>query len=95
MVAGSNITFVSYLINLDQFEIARVQFDNQSMLLIIRSQTVTDRDGVRSRAFTATPFGLRNYQFAFTSPKMRIAFRNNLLWLIIGTRGSVSIGLIF
>lgn len=95
MVAGSNITFVSYLINLDQFEIARVQFDNQSMLLIIRSQTVTDRDGVRSRAFTATPLGLRNYQFAFTSPEMRIAFRNNLLWLIIGTSGSVSIGLIF
>jgi alpha-glucoside transport system permease protein len=95
MVSGSNITFVSYLINLDQFEIARVRFDDQSMLLIIRSQTVTNRDGVAGRAFTATPFGLRNYRFAFTSPEMQIAFRNNLLWLIFGTSGSVIIGLVF
>jgi alpha-glucoside transport system permease protein len=95
MVEGSNIEFVSYLINLDQFEIARMRFDEQSMWLIIRPQAVTDRDGETSRVFTATPFGLRNYRFAFSSPEMQIAFRNNILWLLIGTSGSVVIGLVF
>jgi alpha-glucoside transport system permease protein len=95
MIEGSNITFERYLINLDQFEIAHVRFDDQSMLLIIRSQTITNREGLTERVFTATPFGLRNYSFAFTSPEMRIAFRNNLLWLMFGTSGSVIIGLVF
>ncbi|EDX85095.1 ABC transporter, permease protein, putative [Synechococcus sp. PCC 7335] len=38
--------------------------------------------------------GLRNYIFAFTSPDMLIAFRNNLLWLVLVTGISVGLGLI-
>ena len=38
--------------------------------------------------------GLRNYIFAFTSPDMLIAFRNNLLWLVLVTSISVGLGLI-
>jgi alpha-glucoside transport system permease protein len=36
-----------------------------------------------------------NYSFVFTDPAMQIAIRNNALWLIIGTTGSVVIGLLF
>jgi alpha-glucoside transport system permease protein len=35
-----------------------------------------------------------NYSFAFTDPAMHIAFRNNLLWLILGTGGSLVLGLL-
>lgn len=35
-----------------------------------------------------------NYKFAFTNPQMLIVFRNNLLWLILGTFFSVFLGLI-
>lgn len=38
--------------------------------------------------------GLQNYIFAFTSPDMLIAFRNNLLWLVLVTGVSVGLGLI-
>ena len=38
--------------------------------------------------------GLKNYGFAFTDPDMLIAFRNNLLWLVLVTVISVSLGLI-
>lgn len=37
---------------------------------------------------------LENYKFAFTDPQMLIVFRNNLLWLILGTFFSVFLGLI-
>jgi alpha-glucoside transport system permease protein len=36
-----------------------------------------------------------NYGFAFTDPDMLVAFRNNVLWLVVGTAGSVAIGLLF
>jgi alpha-glucoside transport system permease protein len=36
-----------------------------------------------------------NYRFAFTDPDMLVAFRNNVLWLVVGTVGSVLIGLLF
>lgn len=36
-----------------------------------------------------------NYRFAFTDPDMLVAFRNNVLWLVVGTAGSVLIGLLF
>ncbi len=39
--------------------------------------------------------GLANYAFAFTDPAMRIALRNNALWLVIGTGVSVVVGLVF
>lgn len=38
---------------------------------------------------------LDNYAFVFTDPAMQVAMRNNALWLIIGTVGSVVIGLTF
>ena len=37
---------------------------------------------------------IENYKFALTDPDMLIAFRNNILWLVLGTGGSVVIGLI-
>jgi alpha-glucoside transport system permease protein len=36
-----------------------------------------------------------NYRFAFTDPDMLVAFRNNVLWLVVGTAVSVLIGLLF
>lgn len=36
-----------------------------------------------------------NYRFAFTDPDMLVAFRNNVLWLFVGTAASVLIGLLF
>jgi alpha-glucoside transport system permease protein len=38
--------------------------------------------------------GLANYEFAFTSSAMLQAFRNNLLWLVIFTAGTVLLGLL-
>lgn len=38
--------------------------------------------------------GLKNYIFAFTNGDMLIAFRNNLLWLVLVTGISVSLGLV-
>jgi len=38
--------------------------------------------------------GLKNYIFAFTNPAMHIAFRNNILWLVLQTVFSVGLGLV-
>jgi len=38
--------------------------------------------------------GLANYIFAFTDSKMLESFTNNLMWIILGTGGSVGFGLI-
>lgn len=38
---------------------------------------------------------VENYKFVFTDPAMQIALRNNAIWLIVGTSGSVIIGLLF
>jgi len=38
--------------------------------------------------------GLRNYAWALTSKTMHIAFRNNLLWLVLLTSSSVGLGLV-
>lgn len=35
-----------------------------------------------------------NFRFALTDPAMHVAFRNNLLWLFLGTSGSLVIGLL-
>lgn len=43
---------------------------------------------------TIRTFGYGNYLSAFTDPDMHIAFRNNVLWLIIGVTGAVGIGLL-
>ncbi|HKM43193.1 MAG TPA: sugar ABC transporter permease [Limnochordia bacterium] len=39
--------------------------------------------------------GLTNYKYVFTSPVMQTAFKNNLLWLIFFTAGTVGLGLLF
>lgn len=38
--------------------------------------------------------GLANYVYAFTSDAMRESFRNNLIWLVVGTGCSVGFGLL-
>lgn len=45
----------------------------------------------RSEAFV----GLENYKYVFTSQVMLTAFRNNLLWLVFFTVGTVGLGLLF
>lgn len=39
--------------------------------------------------------GLDNYRYVFTSPVMLKAFKNNLLWLVFFTVGTVGLGLVF
>src|SRR5690554_2640348 len=39
--------------------------------------------------------GLDNYRYVFTSPVMLRAFKNNLLWLVFFTAGTVGLGLLF
>jgi alpha-glucoside transport system permease protein len=46
--------------------------------------------GERSEQFV----GLENYAFALTSDPMLISFRNNALWLLIATAGTVGFGLL-
>ncbi|HSM56635.1 MAG TPA: sugar ABC transporter permease [Candidatus Sulfomarinibacteraceae bacterium] len=92
---ANGVTFEGYLLNLDQLEIARVTVNERTLWLFVRPQTITDRDsGEARRVFSITPFGLHNYQFAFTNPAMRVAFRNNVIWLLVGTGGSVILGLL-
>lgn len=38
--------------------------------------------------------GLDNYVYAFTNDVMLTAFRNNLIWLVVGTVGTVGLGLV-
>ncbi|MCA9971898.1 MAG: sugar ABC transporter permease [Anaerolineales bacterium] len=96
MIAGSDVTFEGYLLDLDLLEVARVRVDERPVYLFVRPRTVADEEtGAERRVFVATAVGLQNYQFAFTSPEMRIAFRNNVLWLLVGTSSSVIIGLVF
>jgi len=38
--------------------------------------------------------GLDNYVYAITSPRMQEAFRNNLIWLVVFTAGTVGLGLL-
>jgi alpha-glucoside transport system permease protein len=38
--------------------------------------------------------GLENYKWAFTDPGMLNTFRNNLLWMLVGTIGAVGFGLL-
>jgi len=45
----------------------------------------------RSQSFV----GLENYKYVFTSPTMLRAFKNNLLWLVLFTAGTVGLGLLF
>lgn len=46
--------------------------------------------GERSEEFV----GLANYEFAFTNDSMLIAFRNNAIWLVVATAGTVGLGML-
>lgn len=91
-ISDTDLAFRRYILNLDQVELAQVATENQTLWLLVRPGAV-EREGVERRVFTVTPLSLQNYNFAFTNPAMRIAFRNNVLWLLVGTSGSVIIGL--
>ncbi|MCP5095009.1 MAG: sugar ABC transporter permease [Chloroflexi bacterium] len=88
--SSDKIVFESYVINRDLFELAKVQVDDHTVWLLVQTDTV-DEEFV----FTIRSFGLANYRAAFTDDEMQIAYRNNVLWLIVGTGGSVIIGLLF
>lgn len=45
-------------------------------------------------AKSTTFVGLKNYIYAFTAPAMLESFRNNLLWVVVGTGFSVLFGLL-
>lgn len=92
-VADTDLQFQRYILNLDQFEIAHVTSETRNVWLLVRPVTTDGDDGAR-RVFTVTPLGLQNYAFAFTDPAMLTAFRNNITWLLVGTAGSVIIGLL-
>jgi len=51
--------------------------------------------GTVIRSFTDDGGFVDNYKFVFTDSAMRIAFRNNIAWLLIGTTGAVLLGLGF
>lgn len=38
--------------------------------------------------------GLNNYRYIFTSPNMLTILKNNLLWLVLGTTATITLGLI-
>jgi len=54
---------------------------------------------IRTIAVSLTDTGtaglFENYRQVFTRPEMLAAIRNNVLWLVLGTTGSVVIGLVF
>ena len=44
-------------------------------------------------SFTEKGAPAKTWGFVLTSPEMWLAFRNNMIWLVVGTAGSVGIGL--
>lgn len=52
---------------------------------------------IRTAVISVTEDGgfVDNFKFVFTDPNMQIALRNNAVWLLVGTTGSVLIGLLF
>ena len=87
-------TFSGYVLDAGELELARVRDGERSALLLVRPEQVPAEGGEEQRALTLTAIGLRNFEFAFTSQDMHIAFRNNVLWLIVCTGISVALGLV-
>lgn len=82
----NRVEFGSYVMNNGGFEVARVTVTSNnaadsSALLVLNGSTIRT-------------YGLQNYTFAVTDDDMQLAMRNNLLWLIFGTSGSVILGLL-
>jgi alpha-glucoside transport system permease protein len=63
-------------------------------LLIVGVYLVYPAVGTIVTSFTEGDGFLENYGFVFTDPDMLIALRNNVLWLVLATGGSVIIGLV-
>jgi alpha-glucoside transport system permease protein len=63
-------------------------------LLIVGVYLVYPAVGTIVTSFTEGNGFLENYGFVFTDPDMLIALRNNALWLVLATGGSVIIGLV-
>ncbi len=79
------VEFNGYIANAGGFEIARItitstkEADSRALLMLSGGKIRT--------------FGLQNYAFAVTDDDMRTALRNNVLWLVFGTVGTVVLGL--
>ena len=87
----NNVTFDNYLIDRDLFELAKVTYkEERSAWILVQTGDVDDQ-----LVFTSKAISWENYRVAFTEEDMLIAFRNNAIWLLVGTGGSVLIGLFF
>jgi alpha-glucoside transport system permease protein len=94
-VAGeTDLSFSGYLLDAGEVELARVRDGERAALILIRPGRAEAEGGEPGEVLTATAIGLRNYEFAFTSDDMRVAFRNNVLWLAVCTSVSVFLGLV-
>lgn len=80
------VEFGSYIINNGGFEVARVTVTSSKRA---DSSAILVLSGAKLRTF-----GFQNYTFAAGDDDMRLALRNNILWLIFGTGGSVLLGLL-
>jgi alpha-glucoside transport system permease protein len=80
------VEFDSYIVNNGDFEVAWItvtsskEADSRAVLMLSGSNLRT--------------FGLQNYAFAVTDDDMRLALKNNVLWLIFATGGAVLLGLL-
>ncbi|MCP3996697.1 MAG: sugar ABC transporter permease [bacterium] len=79
------LEFDGYMINNGGFEIARVTVTS-SKAADSRALLILSGDKIRT-------FGLQNYAFAVTDDDMRQALRNNVIWLVFGTGGTIILGL--
>ena len=106
---STRIKFGSYLINSGAFELASVNFldkegkPNGSALVYtnngkIRTRVKNPETGVSEwqmlPGVVLSGFGLQNYGWAFTEPDVISAYKNNIIWLLVGTSFSVAMGLL-
>lgn len=89
-----NVTFDGYLLDLGDVEAARVRVADRAGLMIVRPGKAAGAQPEQAGpGLIRTVYGLHNYAFAFTSEDMHVAFRNNVVWLVVCTGLSVVLGL--
>jgi alpha-glucoside transport system permease protein len=102
-VGGAALLFytVDWLVNRLRPEIARklqpFVFVGPALLILLWYLVLPTIRSLYLSFFDASSknfVGLANYVFAFTDGKMLESFRNNLMWIILGTGGSVGFGLL-
>ena len=106
---SKRIKFGSYLINSGAFELASVNFLDKdgkpdgSALVYTNNGKIRVREKnpdtglsewVMKPAVVLSGFGSQNYSWAFSEPDVLTAYKNNLIWLIVGTSVSVAMGLL-